>query len=436
LERKAYLELLAWKGNPDRKPLILQGARQVGKTWLMKEFGAREFGRTAYFDFERTRELHAVFGGGYDTGQILSALNILAGFEINPEDTLIVFDEIQSCPEAVTSLKYFREERPLQAVVAAGSLLGVAMHTGFSFPVGQVDFMSLHPLGYGEFLSAVGQGALLKSLDAADPSFADLFRDPFITWLKRYLFIGGMPEAVADYAAHGSFERVRDIQLDVLTAYENDFSKHAPVAALPRIRMVWRSIVGQLAKENAKFVYSLMRTGARAKEFEMALEWLRDAGLIHKVHRISKPGLPVQAYADGSDFKVYLNDTGLLCAMAGLPASVLLRDDVLFTEFKGRLTEQFVLQQMVCESLQPFYWSPDSGISEVDFIVQKGDRVVPIEVKAATNPRSKSLRVYHDKYRPERCVRTSLLGHSRQDWVENIPLYAFQHGLSKGLSFG
>lgn len=423
--------LMDWKVDPERKPMILQGARQVGKTWLMKEFGGREFRRTAYFDFERTRELHAIFGRGYDTGQILSALNILAGFDIRPEESLIVLDEIQSCPEALTALKYFREERPSQAVIAAGSLLGVAMHRGVSFPVGKVDFMTLHPLGFGEFLSAVGKGDLLKSLESGDPTFADLFHESFISWLKRYFFIGGMPEAVADFAAHGSFERVRHIQEDLLTAYENDFSKHAPVAALPRIRMVWSSIVGQLAKENAKFVYSLMRTGARAKEFELALEWLRDAGLIHKVHRISKPGLPIQAYADWSDFKVYLNDTGLLCAMAGLPSSVLLQDNGLFTEFKGRLTEQFVLQQMVCESMQPFYWSPEAGISEVDFVVQMGDHVIPIEVKSAANLRSKSLRVYHDKYHPALSIRTSLSGHLRQDWVQNIPLYAFQHWLGK-----
>ena len=431
MERKAYASLLKWKSSSDRKPLILQGARQVGKTWLMKEFGQREYERTAYFDFERTKELHGIFSKGYDTGRILSALNILAGFEIRPESTLIVLDEIQSCPEAITSLKYFRDETPSQSLIAAGSLLGVAMHGGFSFPVGKVDFLTLHPLGFEEYLAAIGQEPMIKALVNPEPSFADLFRDSLTEMLKRYLFVGGMPEAVADFASNGSFERVRSIQQAILTAYENDFSKHAPTTSLPRIRMVWRSIVGQLAKENAKFIYSLMRTGARAKEFELALEWLRDAGLIHKVHRISKPGLPVQAYADWSDFKVYLNDTGLLCAMADLPLGILLKDNDLFTEFKGRLTEQFVLQQMVCEQMPPFYWNPDMGISEVDFVIQSGDKVVPVEVKASTNLRSKSLRVYHDRYRPELCIRTSLAEHRKQDWLENIPLYGLQHWLRR-----
>jgi predicted AAA+ superfamily ATPase len=431
LERDIYRSLLVWKRSEGRKPLILRGARQVGKTWLMKEFGRREFERTAYFDFERTRELHSVFSKGFDIGRILSSLNILAGFEIRPETTLIVLDEIQACPDAITSLKYFREAVPSQAVVAAGSLLGVAMHRDFSFPVGNVDFMTLHPLGFSEFLRAVGDTASIQVLEKADPVLAETFHDTLVESLKRYLFIGGMPEAVSDFSVHRRFERVRDIQESILAAYENDFSKHAPASALPRIRMVWRSIVGQLAKENAKFVYSLMRTGARAKEFELALEWLKDAGLIHKVHRISKPGLPIQAYADWSDFKVYLNDTGLLCALGDIPAGVLLRDNDLFTEFKGRLTEQFVLQQLVCESVQPFYWSPDTGISEVDFVMQAGERVIPIEVKSALNLKSKSLRVYHDKYHPIRCIRTSLAGYQQQDWMENIPLYGFQDWLRR-----
>ena len=427
MERELYKSLLDWKNSVDRKPLILKGARQVGKTWLMKEFGKREYERTAYFDFERTKELQGVFGKGYDTDRILSALNILAGFEIQPETTLVILDEIQACPEAITALKYFYEEKPSLSLIAAGSLLGVAMHRGFSFPVGKVDFKTLHPLGFIEFLNAIGQGASVKALENGDPAFPDLFREPLIETLKRYLFIGGMPEAVFDFAANGNFERVKGIQEAILTAYENDFSKHAPVSSLPRIRMVWRSIVGQLAKENAKFMYSLIRTGARAKEFELALEWLKDAGLIHKVHRITKPGLPIQAYADWSDFKVYLNDTGLLCALGGLPVTALLNDNEMFTEFKGRLTEQYVLQQLVCESMQPYYWNPETGISEVDFVIQSGERVVPIEVKAATNLRSKSLRVYHDKYRPMHCIRTSLAGYHKQDWLENIPLYGFQH---------
>lgn len=423
MQRDAYRKLLEWKKQPVRKPLIIQGARQVGKTWLMKEFGHNEFRQTAYFNFESTRELHDIFRRGYDPGKILSALNILAGFVINPAETLIIFDEIQACPEAITSLKYFQEEGADYYIFGAGSLLGVSIHQGVSFPVGKVDFMTLHPLNFHEFLLAMGEKELLHTLQANDTQLIDLFASRYTELLKQYYFIGGMPEAVKSFSADLDYRRVRALQENILLAYENDFSKHAPVSQLPRIRLIWQSVIGQLAKENSKFIYSLLRNGARAKEFELAIEWLKDAGLIQKVTRISKPGIPISAYADWSDFKIYLNDVGLLCAMGGITPEILLRGNQMFTEFRGVITEQFVLQQLTSQKQQAFYWTPDSGESEIDFVIQKDGLAIPIEVKSSVNVRSRSLRVYYDKYKPEVCIRTSLAGYESQDWMRNIPLY-------------
>jgi hypothetical protein len=429
--RDAYKLLGNWKNKPNRKPLIIQGARQVGKTWLMKEFGRNEYGHTAYFNFESTKELHAIFNHGFDTKQIISALNILVGFTINPQDTLIIFDEIQACPEAITALKYFQENSPEYSIFAAGSLLGVAIHQGVSFPVGKVEFMLLHPLSFHEYLNALGKTELLNTLQGGDERLIEIFNTQYIELLKQYYFIGGMPEAVKEFMANKDYNKVRTIQQNILDAYENDFSKHAPITQLPRIRMIWQSIVGQLAKENSKFIYNVLRSGARAKDFELAIEWLKDAGLIHKATRISKPGLPINSYADWADFKIYLSDVGLLCAMGGLAPEILLKENDLFLEFKGTISEQFILQQLASQSYQAFYWNPENARSEVDFVIQKDNMVIPIEVKAATNLKSRSLRVYYDKYQPKVCIRTSLSGYQKQDWVQNIPLYGFQHWLSK-----
>jgi len=428
--RDAYQFLLNWKNQAGRKPLIIQGARQVGKTWLMKEFGRKEYPRTAYFNFESTKELSAIFKQGYNTQQIVVALNVLAGFKIQPQETLIIFDEIQACPEAITALKYFQEEHPEYSIFAAGSLLGVAIHQGVSFPVGKVDFLTLHPLSYHEFLNAIGKADLLTVLQNNDATMTEIFRTQFIQLLKQYYFLGGMPEVVQSFVAHQDYARARIIQEAILNAYENDFSKHAPITLLPRIRMVWQSIVGQLAKENSKFMYNVLRSGARAKDFELAIEWLKDAGLIHKVTRIKKVGFPINAYADWSDFKMYLHDVGLLCAKGGLTPEILLQENELFTEFKGTITEQFILQQLVTRSQQAFYWSPDMALSEVDFVIQKDNLIIPIEVKAAENLKSRSLRVYFDKYKPAVCIRTSLSGYQKQEWMQNIPLYGFQQWLN------
>lgn len=429
--RDAYQFLRNWKLQSPRKPLIIKGARQVGKTWLMKAFGQNEYARTAYFNFETTRELKSVFQRGFNIGEILQALNILAGFTIRPGETLIIFDEIQACPEAITSLKYFQEAQDDYDVFAAGSFLGVSIHQGTSFPVGKVDFMSLNPMSFHEFLNALEKTELLKALQSGNTGLVEIFQTQYIELLKQYYFVGGMPEAVHEFARSKDYRKTRLIQENILNAYENDFSKHAPISQLPRIRMVWQSIVGQLAKENSKFIYNILRSGARAKDFELALEWLKDTGLIHKVTRISKAALPIQAYADWSDFKIYLNDVGLLCAMAGLMPEILLKENNLFTEFKGVISEQFVLQQLVSQSQHAYYWSPDAGKSEIDFVIQKDNLIIPIEVKAAENLKSRSLRLYFDKYQPPICIRTSLSGYKKQEWMENIPLYALQQWLSK-----
>lgn len=425
MKREAYQKLLEWKKNPYRKPLIIQGARQVGKTWLMKSFGENEFQQTAYFNFETTKALHQIFNEGYDIPTILSSLNILAGFQIDASNTLIILDEIQACPPAITALKYFQENNPEYHIFAAGSLLGVAIHQGVSFPVGKVEFLSLYPMNFTEFMNAMGHADLIKAIDFNQPSLMNNFHDQYISLLKQFLFIGGMPEVVQAFVQSKNYLQVQELQLQILNAYENDFSKHAPVVQLPRIRMVWQSIVGQLAKENSKFIYSVLRSGSRAKDFELAIEWLKDAGLIYKVTRVTKPGLPISAYADWSDFKIYLNDVGLMCAMAGITPDILLEGNALFTEFKGVVTEQFVLQQLISNSIQPYYWAPENKTSEVDFLIQKANSVVPIEVKSAENVKSRSLRVYYDQYLPDKCIRASLAPFQQQDWMLNVPLYAF-----------
>lgn len=425
MNREAYQFLLDWKKKPQRKPLIIQGARQVGKTWLMKAFGEKEFNYTAYFNFERTKELHTIFKQGYDTNHILASLNILAGFDIKPDHTLIIFDEIQACPDAITSLKYFQEDNPGYAIFAAGSLLGVAIHQGVSFPVGKVDFLNLHPLNFSEFLDAMGKQSFIQAIEKADFRLIENFSDQLIELLKQYYFVGGMPEVVKEFVKSKNYTQARAIQQNILNAYENDFSKHASIAQLPRIRMIWQSIVGQLAKENSKFIYNILRTGARAKDFEMAIEWLKDAGLIHKVTRVSKPGFPISAYADWSDFKIYLNDVGLMCALGGIGPEIILHGNDLFVEFKGTISEQFILQQLVSYAYQPFYWAPENAKSEIDFLIQKENQIIPIEVKSAENVKSRSLRVYFDKFHPQLSIRTSLSGFKKQEWMENIPMYCF-----------
>lgn len=417
-------DLVKWKEKENRKPLILKGARQVGKTWLMKEFGRVYFKKTAYVSFYNNQRMKKVFDEDYDIERIIMNINIEANTEVTPEDTLIILDEIQEAPRALEALKYFCENASEYAVVAAGSLLGVAIHAGISYPVGKVDTLELYPMNYREFLCAVGQEQLAKLLIQKNRYVSD-FREKYIFWLKNYYYVGGMPEVVKFYSEHKDYAEVRNIQHEILEQYENDFGKHTPANELPRIRMVWNSIPMQLAKENKKFFFSKIKEGARAKEFELSIEWLQDCGLITKVYKVNKPAMPLKAYIDFSSFKLYLLDVGLLGALSELDAESILEGNSIFTEFKGALTEQYVLQQLVSDTkYKPYYYAGEKSTYEVDFVIQKGKNIVPIEVKAEENLRAQSLKFYCGKFKPEYAVRTSMSDYRQQDWMVNVPLYA------------
>jgi len=426
MQRQAMEYLERWKNKKYRKPLIIRGARQVGKTWLMKEFARRNYEKVAYINFDNNPRMKSVFENDYDISRIITALQIEAGVRIDAENTLIIFDEVQEVPKALASLKYFYENASDYPILAAGSMLGVAMHHGVSFPVGKVEFMDLFPLTFKEFLSATGNEPLKELLSLENISLITSFKDKYIELLKRYYFLGGMPEVVKTFVSENDFESVSQIKKNLLDLYEMDFSKHAPKEIVPRIRMVWNSIPAQLAKENRKFIYGHITEGARAKDFELAIQWLQDCGLIHKVFRVTKPGLPLKAYVDLRAFKTYLFDIGLLSAMVNLPPRVLIDGDRVFEEFKGAITEQYILQQLITESkLEPYYYTTDKSSGEIDFLIQKGSDIIPIEVKASENLQSKSLKAYSDKYVPKFSVRTSLSDFRKESWLINIPLYAF-----------
>lgn len=416
--------LIHWKNSKTRKPLIIRGARQVGKTWLMKEFGKTEYKQTLYINFESSAHLKDIFNADFDIQRILTALQIETGVVAKKQNTLIIFDEIQEAPQAITSLKYFFENEPEYHIVAAGSLLGVTMHQQVSFPVGKVEFLDLYPLNFIEFLKALKQDQLVSLLETYNVDLIKSFKSKFINYLKQYYFIGGMPEAVLSFVLNNDFNEVRNIQKTILQAYEQDFSKHAPVDIVPRIRMVWNSIPSQLAKENRKFIYGLIKEGARAKDFELAINWLIDSGLVHKINRINKPAIPLKAYADLSAFKLFIVDVGLLNAMGNIELKTLLEGNTIFTEFKGAVTEQFVLQQLVCNNMfDIYYWSADKSTAELDFVVQYKNTVFPIEVKAEENLQAKSLKVFHQKYNTPLSVRTSMSDYRKESWLTNIPLY-------------
>jgi hypothetical protein len=424
MERILMEKLVEWKNKKNRKPLILKGARQVGKTWLMKEFGKRSFKAVAYVNLDNNEHMKDVFDADYDIDRILMAVNIETGVRIIPEETLIIFDEVQENPKAIASLKYFCENAPEYAIIAAGSLLGVAIHSGVSFPVGKVDTLELNPLSFREFLLAVGEDGLVQLINQKDWSMIKVFKDKYIDWLKKYYYIGGMPEVVASFVENKDFTQVRYIQNSIIEMYENDFSKHTSNNQLPRIRMVWNSIPMQLAKENKKFFFGQIKEGARAKDFEIAIEWLQDCGLIKKVYNVSKPAMPLKAYMEFSAFKIYLLDVGLLSALSELDARSILQGNDVFVEFKGALTEQYVLQQLIAETnYTPYYYSESNSRLEIDFVIQKEDNIVPIEVKAEENLKAKSLKSYYDKYNPKFVVRTSMSDYREQDWMTNVPLY-------------
>lgn len=422
--RYAMENLCEWKNKKNRKPLIIEGARQVGKTWLMKEFGRQEYTNTVYINFDSNSRMAELFSADLDITRILRGIEIYTGKKINSEDTLIIFDEVQEVPKALSSLKYFYEDAPEYHVICAGSLLGIALHGGTSFPVGKVEFMKLFPMSFREFLTATGKEQYVELLEQKDYQMISSFKQIYIDALKEYYYVGGMPEAVSSYSQVHDLEDVRNIQNMILAAYEQDFSKHAPVSIVPKIRMVWNSIPSQLAKENRKFIYGLLRKGARAKDYETAIMWLIDCGLIHKVSRITTPNLPLKAYEDLKAFKLYLVDIGLLGALAGLKQSALLDGNDMFVEFKGALTEQYVLQQLVTDpDIGIYYYTNDRGNCEIDFLIDDGDKVIPLEVKAELNLKAKSLKTYREKYSPEVAVRTSMADYKENDGLVDMPLY-------------
>ena len=425
MKREKLSELISWKNKSSRKPLIIRGARQVGKTWLMKEFGNTQYSQTVYINFEKTKQLKSLFEEDFDIRRIILALQIESGKTIHADNTLLIFDEIQSVPEAITALKYFCEDAPQYHIIAAGSLLGVSLHSGISFPVGKVEFMDLHPLNFLEFLAATGEDSLVQLLNTRDWKLITTFKSKYIQRLRQYYYVGGMPEAVSKFNESENYQDVRNIQKQILNAYELDFSKHAPTAIVPRIRMVWNSIPAQLAKENRKFIYGLIKEGSRAKEYEMAVSWLMDCGQIHKVCRVSKPGIPLKAYEDTSAFKLFIVDIGLLAAMGDMDVKTLLDGNAVFSEFKGSLTEQYVMQQLKrLNEFVVYYWSSEHSTAEVDFVIQYKGQVFPVEVKAEENLHAKSLKVYYEKYLPAHTLRTSMSDFREQDWLTNLPLYA------------
>ena len=423
--RKKIEELKKWKNSKNRKPLIIRGARQVGKTWIMQQFGKECYEKCAYINFDDNNRMNNLFEEDFDLERIIRGLRIESGVNIEPENTLIILDGIQENPKAMKALKYFCENAREYHVVSAGSLLGVAMHSGTSFPVGKVDFLDLMPLSFFEFLNALGENELIKIIENKDFELMNVFETKFKDYLKIYYYVGGMPEVVNTYIESKDFLEVRNTQVRLLDAYEQDFSKHAPNNIVPRIRQLWNNIPTQLAKENKKFIYGLVNKGARAREYEIALSWLIDCGLIYQVNRVNTSKIPLSAYQDFSAFKLYLLDVGLLGAMSGIDDKTLLEGNDIFEEFKGSLTEQYVLCQLKqCTGLNAFYWSSDTGISEIDFIVQIGKNNVPIEVKAGENLQAKSLKTFVQKYNSKINVRTSMSRYRKEDWLINIPLYA------------
>lgn len=435
MERTCMAELVAWKGRSGRKPLIVKGARQTGKTWLVKEFGRRQFADTVTIDFMLDERYKSLFAQDLDPRRIITQIELRTGRRIDPEDTLLFFDEIQEAPRGLTSLKYFCEQAPEYHVVAAGSYMGLGLRReGESYPVGKVDMLTFYPLTFEEFVRAAAGDVLADALEAGDMALLDSVADVIERHLKDYMVIGGMPEVVAEFVASGDYAECRRLQGDILQAYDADFSKHAPVRLLERMRMAWRSIPSQLAHENKKFVYGAVRPGARARDFEEALQWLEDYGVVYKVPRVAALRLPLGGYEDLSAFKLFCCDLGLLGAMAGLPETAVIDGSRVFTEFKGALTEQYVLQEYVAQGEQPVYWSNDSGSAEIDFALTSSRGIIPVEVKAGENLRSKSLRVACEKFCIDRAVRTSLSPYRDDGWLINVPLWAVMHSKRFALS--
>ena len=432
MKRTAIQQLWKWKDQRSRKPLILRGARQTGKTWLMREFGRQAFAETVYVNFENEPRFKTLFQQDYDTQRIISTLQIFHGKKIDSANTLILFDEIQAAEGGITSLKYFCEDAPQYAIIAAGSLLGITLHQNLSFPVGKVSYLDLHPMSFPEFLMANGRDILAETLANQQWELLQPFHNELLGFLRTYLYVGGMPEVVQKWVDTHDFFEVRTIQNEILRSYQADFSKHTPREQVPRLNMVWDSLPGQLSKENKKFIYGVIRDGARAKDFEMAIMWLKDCGLVLKSHRVSMPRMPLKAYQDMQVFKLFMVDVGLLASLSGLDAKTLIYGNSIFTEFKGALTEQFVMQEL--STLHPDYigyWTNERSTSEVDFIVQQKGTIIPIEVKSGENLRSRSFTLFCQKFQPEKAIKTSPLPYHSDKLVQNIPLYGLSDYLSR-----
>ena len=424
MERSIYSSLKKWKESPTRKPLILQGARQVGKTYILKEFGAREYSEVVYINCDDNNDMQNMFVD-YDVDRIIRSMSAISGVSIKPSTTLLILDEIQEVERGLASLKYFCEKAPEYHVAVAGSLLGITLHEGTSFPVGKVDMLYMYPMDFEEFLLAMGKEQLVEMLRSDSWAALTPLRGMLTELLRQYYFVGGMPEAVKAYVGRGDIWEVRSIHSKIIDAYRNDMSKHAPKQQVQRINMVWNSIPSQLARDNKKFIYGALRKGARANDFEIAIQWLVDSGLVHKVHRISKPVVPLKFYEDMASFKLFLLDCGLLGALSETPPEQILIGDNVFEEYKGALTENYVLQQL--KSLPRtfvYYYSNDNSTLEIDFVVQHEAHVIPIEVKAEENLRAKSLRQFVTDNAGLHGVRFSMSDYREQDWLTNVPLWA------------
>lgn len=424
MERSIYSSLKKWKDSPTRKPLILQGARQVGKTYILKEFGAREYSEVVYINCDDNNDMQNMFVD-YDVDRIIRSLSAISGISIKPSTTLLILDEIQEVERGLASLKYFCEKAPEYHVAVAGSLLGITLHEGTSFPVGKVDMLYMYPMDFEEFLLAMGKEQLVELLRNNSWAALTPLRGMLTELLRQYYFVGGMPEAVKAYVERGDIWEVRSIHSKIIDAYRNDMSKHAPKQQVQRINMVWNSIPSQLARDNKKFIYGALRKGARANDFEIAIQWLVDSGLVHKVHRISKPVVPLKFYEDMASFKLFLLDCGLLGALSETPPEQILIGDNVFEEYKGAFTENYVLQQL--KSLPRtfvYYYSNDNSTLEIDFVVQHEAHVIPIEVKAEENLRAKSLRQFVTDNAGLHGVRFSMSDYREQDWLTNVPLWA------------
>lgn len=424
MERSIYSSLKKWKESPTRKPLILQGARQVGKTYILKEFGAREYSEVVYINCDDNNDMQNMFVD-YDVDRIIRSLSAISGVSIKPSTTLLILDEIQEVERGLASLKYFCEKAPEYHVAVAGSLLGITLHEGTSFPVGKVDMLYMYPMDFEEFLLAMGKELLVELLRSNSWATLTPLRGMLTELLRQYYFVGGMPEAVKTYVERGDIWEVRSIHSKIIDAYRNDMSKHVPKQQVQRINMVWNSIPSQLARDNKKFIYGALRKGARANDFEIAIQWLVDSGLVHKVHRISKPVVPLKFYEDMASFKLFLLDCGLLGALSETPPEQILIGDNVFEEYKGAFTENYVLQQL--KSLPRtfvYYYSNDNSTLEIDFVVQHDAHIIPIEVKAEENLRAKSLRQFVTDNSGLHGVRFSMSDYREQDWLTNVPLWA------------